>query len=73
VVDYFAITPFYEKEGCLNEAALAAGRHRSDTQCAPGAAFSACPASLHRHAPDALISGSRGRMRREQRAAKRKP
>jgi hypothetical protein len=73
VVDYFAITPFYEKEGCLNEAALAAGRHRSDTQCAPGATFLTAPAALHRHTPDALLCGSRGRVRREQRAAKRKP
>ena len=33
VIDYFAITHFYEKENCLNETALERGLHRSDTQC----------------------------------------
>jgi hypothetical protein len=33
VIDYFAITHFYERDACLNEAALAQGLHRSDTQC----------------------------------------
>ena len=31
VLDYFALTHFYEPTGCLNELALAAGRHRSET------------------------------------------
>jgi len=32
VLDYFALTHFYDaSEACLNERALAAGRHRSET------------------------------------------
>ena len=34
VLDYLAITHFYDP-ACVNEAAVAAGRHRSETQCAP--------------------------------------
>ena len=32
VLDYFAITHFYQPEGCLNEVALAEGKHRSETR-----------------------------------------
>ena len=35
VLDYFALTHFYEPLGCLNERAVSLGRHRSETACAP--------------------------------------
>ena len=73
VIDYFSITPFYEREGCVNEAAVAAGRHRSDTQCAPGAVFTRATALFCGHAPFAPLSGSWGRRRRARRRQRRNP
>ena len=34
VLDYLSITYFYDAAGCLNEQALAEGKHRCQTRCA---------------------------------------
>ena len=35
VLDYLSITHFYDAAGCLNEKALAEGKHRCETRCVP--------------------------------------